>query len=411
MTQNPSFAVQLLEKIGTPLAGAIEAVPLQGENQEVEAAKLMAQMLGQAVQVSISLNTTLDLKEDEQQADSTRVALAALVAPLIADFYKKNARVPEEQDLKRITKSLEAVLVFSENFTPASDEASRLSTINHAVPLFDSTQVMLVTLQALTPVISAIAEFPFGLSETKFIQDVSDRLEKDAANIAGSDGKFGELLVFKALAKLYAECHLAETERLLGIDDGERAELSTDPIWERYETKLAMVKALTGSGSDSAAVSSQGAAPLPVADVSEDVPVPPSEPPAVEPPPVEAAPIPEAPAEAPPSAAEPAAAPSSGGPMGFFAKQDAASEPPAPAPVEAPAEPVAQDSPQPPAEPVPETPPAATPEPPASAPVEVPAEPPSTDAPADNSAPPSGGGPMSFFKPGPKSDDDNSGAT
>ena len=387
MAQNPDFAIQLLEKIGAPLAAAVESVPLQGDNQEAEAAKLMAKMLGQTVQVSISLGGTLDLKETEQQADSTRVALAALVAPLIANFYSKNARVPEDQDLKRITKSLEAVLVFSENFSPASEEASRLTTIHHAAPLFDTTQAMLVTIQALTPVISAIAEFPFGLGETKLIQDVSDKLEKDAAEIVadgGFSGKLSELLVFKALAQIYAECHLSETNRLLGAGDEERAELSIDPVWENYETKLAMVKALTGAGNETEQPAGGNVAPDPVLEEQ------PAEPPpaATETPVVEPQPAPSA-ETPPPAQPAPSSAPPTGGPMGFFTKKEDS----APPPTAAETPPAVPPSPPPP--PVAETPPA---QPPAQAEDSSPPPPP----------PASSGGPMGFFAK--KDNTDNSGA-
>ena len=363
MVENPKFAIKILEKIGAPLAAAIEAVPLKGEDTEVEAAKIMAQMMGQAVQISIALNASLNITEsDEGQADSTRLALAALAAPLLADFYRQNERVPEDQDIKRIIKAQEAVLAFAENFSAASEEKSRLTTIDHDAPFFDETQVSLAVLQALTPVIGAIAEFPFGQSETKLLQDVADRLKTDAADIA-KNGKLGEVMAVKALAQLYADCHRAETQRLASASDENRGELSLDPVWEAYRIRVAMIDAVMGT--ETGATGTQDtSAPSPAAEK-----------PPIAPPPQESAPAQEqAPAAAPPA---------SGNPMGFFKPGGGQTDNPATPPA-APAETASS---APPAETPPSTPPA---EDKASG---------SSDNPPTN--------PMGFFKPGAKKEDDS----
>ena len=369
MAQNSKFAIQLLEKIGAPLAAAIESVPLKGEDADVESAKLMAQMLGQAVQVSIALNNSLGVTESEEQADSTRLALAALAAPLLAGFYRQNERVADDQDIKRIVKSLEAVLAFAENFTPAAEENSRLATIDHDSPLFDETQASLVVLQSMTPVIQAIAEFPFGQSETKLMQEVSDKLKAKAADINGSSGnKLGELMALKALAQLYADCHAAETARLASASDENRGELSLDPVWAAFDTKVAMVETIMGTESGATA---GGETPQPAAQESA-------------PPPAEA-PVEKTEAPAP---ADPPAETSSG-PMGFF-KPGAKTEQPPPA-AETPPVPQVEET------------KAEAPPPPADQPSEPPAAEPPSGAP---------GNPMGFFKPGAKkegNDGENSG--
>lgn len=368
MVQNSKFALRVLEKIGAPLAAALEAHVPDGDDQEVESAKLMAQMMGQAVQVSIALNSSLNIVESEEQADSTRLALAALAAPIIAEFYRQNGRVPEEQDIKRIIKSQEAVMAFAENFTAADEGKSRLTTIEHDSPLFDQTQMSLVVLQTMTPVISAIFEFPFGQSETKLLQEVGDRLQKDAGTIVSKESgdDLGKVMVIKALAEIYTECHRAETARLATASDENRGELSLDPVWKSYQTKLAMVEVITGgqTGAPSTVNNSGDVAPSNTPIVEQQSPV----------------------ASAPPAdATPPTTAPPSGGPMGFF-KAPGASAPPAEA-----AAPVTPT----PAAPV--TPSTETPPPP-----EVPPTAPAGDA---DTAPPSG--PMGFFKPGVKKPDDD----
>jgi hypothetical protein len=364
MVQNSKFTIQLLEKIGTPLAAAIESVPLSGEDQEVQSAKIMAQMLGQAVQISISLNALFNIVEEEAQADSTRLALAALAAPLLADFYRHNERVPEDQDIKRLVKSLESVVAFADNFSAAEEGKSRLSTLDHDAPLFDKTQSALVVMQVLVPVMTAVSEFSFGQSEPKLMQNITSKLEKMAADIAKNaklSDKLSELMILKALAALYAECHRSETQRLASATsekDEALGELSLDPVWEAFGTRTAMVEVIVGIKSNDVAAAST-VAPTPVVPVTP------------------------APEQSEPAAAAPAA--SSSSPMGFFKTPDAAATTPeTSAPVPGTTSEVAAPPPAPAVEPV--------------APVI-----PTAEAPADT--PPSS--PMGFFKPGAKKTEDD----
>jgi hypothetical protein len=351
MVQNSKFTIQLLEKIGAPLAAAIESVPLSGEDQDLQSAKIMAQMLGQAVQVSISLNASFNIVEEEAQADSTRLALASLAAPLLADFYKQNEHVPEDPDIKRLIKSLESVVAFADNFSAAEEGKSRLTTLDHDAPLFDKTQSALVVMQAMGPVMSAIAEFSFGQSEVKLMQDIAGKLEKTAADIAKSanlNDKLSELMVLKALAALYAECHRSETQKLANAapdSEAARAELSLGPVWEAFGVRTAMIEAVLGLENNSGVTTASAVAPAPVAAVPTSEPV------------ATAVPV--------------------GGPMGFFKKPDVAV---------APAEPIVAETPE----------PVSTPETPAVATAE--------EAMAPSEAPPSS--PMGFFKPGVKKADD-----
>lgn len=308
MVQNSKFTVQLLEKIGAPLASAIESVPLDGDDTDVQAAKIMAQLMGQAVQISIALNTALNVVEDGAQADSTRLALASLAAPLLADFYRNKERVPEDQDIKRLTKSLEAVIAFADNFSAAEDEKSRLATIDHDAPLFDKTQSTLVVMQAMTPALIAIGEFSFGQSETKLTQDVAGKIEaaaKDIAQKTNLTDKLSELMIVKALAALYADCHQSQTQKLANDSSDEaRGELSLDPVWEAFGKKVAMIETVMGIEvqanvpSGDAVAPAVAAAPVVTAEAS----------------------APQAPPAAAPATATPSSPPSN--PMGFFKKPD-----------------------------------------------------------------------------------------
>ena len=346
MTNNPTFSVQLLEKIGAPLLASIEKRVMGDEEQT---ATIMAQLLALSVQMSTSLYNALDIKEAEDQMDSTRLALAALSAPLVAQSFERQGQAPSEENIKRMCEALEAVLTFGENFTPASNQKSRLHTVSHDEILFDDNQPMLMTIQAMVPVINAVEEFSFGQGRRKLVQDVAMKLQSftdEVVKKTGGGDKVQELVIFKALASLYASCHRAETARVSSDNTTDRDNVSLDPVWENFETKISMVEALMGFESDAVAASQDTQAPAVEAAVTV----------------TQEAPVQQAEAEKP-------AASNGGGPMGFFKKPDADAPPiSAPAPVTE------------------------------SAPAAATTETPKSDAGASAS-------PMGFFKPGAKKEE------
>lgn len=358
MTPRAAFLIELLDKLGGPLMAAVES---RASGDNVGESKTIAALLGQSVQLGMSLSQTIDTG-DEQEADSLRVALTALSGPMIAELYRVQGRPPSEEDTKRLAKALEAVVTFAENFTPAAGHTARLKTLGTDRPLFDAAQSHIFYFSAMVPVLGAIAEFPFGQNETALVQEVAEKLAvrarslREALSGSGSDMaevSFTELMILHSLARVYAECHKAETKRLLDMEEPE-ASPSLDPVWKAFDLRLSMLETLLNVA-------------LPSSDdgpVASPVPAPPPS---------------KAPAAAAPASQEPSAPPGEGNPMTFFSKGPA-------------------DTDATPSEPPPEAaPPPASPETPPLAP---PAE----------SVPPSGekSNPMAFFRPGAKKGTDDS---
>ncbi|NQZ13729.1 MAG: hypothetical protein HRT94_02740 [Alphaproteobacteria bacterium] len=376
MTQQSAFLIKTLEKIGAPLAAAIEEVSqrtrgdMEVAAREVEDAKIMAQLLGQTVQVSLSLGGALIQASDEEKADAQRLAVASLIAPIIANYYRQNGEAPDDAALGRITKSLEASVAFAENFNPSAEDGARLSILGEDTLIFDSAQKNITALDALVPVVKAIGEFPFGHSETKLLQEVSGKLKEKAAAMNIGGDALSEMLLLKSLAKIYSDCHLAEVQKLSQSSNEERGELSIDPVWQAFDTRVAMVGVLLGMAPAEQTTAATGGAPNPVAE--QPVPAQPS--------PAAAAPVtPPAQPVAQPTTA-PAAPAGGGNPMSFFSGGGDNAAPSAPA---ASAQPTAQAP--------------SAPTQPTTAPA-VPTQP-AAQPPA---APAGGGNPMSFFKPGSK---------
>ena len=268
-------------------------------------AETMAQLLAQTTAMSTMLYGSLDIKENEQEADQTRIALASLVAPFVAEFYLKRKKVPQEDNLKRMIKSLEAVLLFGDNFKPAVDGKSRLQTMDGKGVLFDKDQPTMVMVQAMVPVVNAVEEFSFGEARPKLIKKISAKLQEKADEITKKQkqpDKFTELLIFKSLAGLYADCHRNETRRVLS-DSKASENLSAEPVWNSFDVKVKMIETLLSADAvgDSTA-SAGGVAPTSALPEQEQV----------EEQPAAATPV-EAPVTPPPATETPSAPAATGG--------------------------------------------------------------------------------------------------
>lgn len=304
MAPRTHFLVQLLQKLGAPLMGAVNAHSAGDASAEKDA-QTMASLLSESIKISISLSQAMNLKNDDGDADAIRVSLAALASGLVADSYRQTGRVPSENDVRRISKALESVIVFADNFAPASEHAKRLQTLDTTPPFIDPVQANIYSIHALAPAISAIAEFSFGQQDTRLIQDVADRLgakAKDLLSTYGGGNAMSELVILQALGQIYAGAHRAETARLKAKGDDGAA--SIDSVWTAFEKQVAMLSVLLGAASGGSVSSSGGGGAVKPA-VAE---------------PIQEAPV--APPAAPAESTPPAAAPPAGGnPMAFFKKK------------------------------------------------------------------------------------------
>ena len=301
MDSRTQFLLQLLQKLGAPLMRAVSSQPNADDTGEKDASVLAA-LLSESVKAGISLSQAMNLKTDDGDADAIRVCLATLAGGLIASSYEQTGRIPSETEGRRISKALEAVIVFADNFAPAAEHAQRLKTLDDTPPFFDAVQTNIYAVHALLPAIAAIGEFSFGQSETKLIQDVSERLGANAKDMQGSLGgnanPMGEIVVLQALGQVYAGVHRAETKRLKA-QGGDSAAASMESVWAAFDKQKTMLDVLVQSmgGGSMSAGGNGGKAVKP-----ETAP--------------EAAPA-AAPAEAPPPSSPPAGA----SPMAFFKKK------------------------------------------------------------------------------------------
>lgn len=415
MNQRAQYLIQILEKIGAPLLGAVADVSARVEKINAkdqddlarQDAQRVAELLARSIQISIDLGQKMDLASMPDQGESFRLALAALAGDVVADQYRTIGRLPAEGDVARAVTAFEAVLTFSENFIPSPENIARLQQMRADGRSVDAQQTILQSVQAFLPVINAIGAFPFGQPEKKLIQDVSERLlatmfeltQKIFGNTLDETTRpFAELAILRALAALYAESHKAETRRLMGLSEELRMQqtMNLDPVWAAFETRAAMLEVLSlslipgANGQQGAGSKAPSVTPPPVQQAQQTPPPappvqqpmqqqsapaqPPVQKPAIfggaptQPPAAPAQPVvaPPPPVSAPPAPppVPPAAPPAGGNPLAMFAKKPAGETPP----------------------PAPPAPPPAAAAPPPSSPEETPPQQPPAS------------GPMSFFK-------------
>lgn len=361
MSSRAEYLIQILEKLGSPLMAAIIGQPAQTKSADDAAlvdAQKIASLLAKSVQAGIDMGNAADMGRAGLQDDSLRVALTALAAPLVAEQFRRSGRVPGDADIKRIVTALQAVMSFSENFTPSPENIERLKTLAAEGRAPDGHQVDIQYIHAFVPVINALGAFSFGQAEQKLIVDVASRLTARASEMGNSllgavpepERKLCELVLLRALAPLYAASHQAETARLTALSDEQRmaqasgGSSSLDAVWRGFETRAQMLEMLAKSllPGSVAAAGKAGDSKAPAAPAVLQSPAP------AQPAPVQSTPV------QPPPAQSPA---HTGNPMAMFAKPKDAAEPPVP--------------------------------PMAPPPVAPPSSPPSS---------PPGGNPMSFFK-------------
>ena len=167
MNSRTAYLIQIIEKIGHPLLDAVSQKS-SANGADANEAQNLAELLAKTVQLSIELGKMIEIEKTEpEQSDSLRIALAGLASPIIADQYKNLSKAPGDDELKKLGSALEAVMTFSDNFTPSKDNADRLKTIHANGLPTDAHQINIQYVQAFAPVAHVVSSFSFGQAEKK----------------------------------------------------------------------------------------------------------------------------------------------------------------------------------------------------------------------------------------------------
>jgi len=252
MNPRTDLLLSLLEKLGLPLIEAVHGSPQKLAPDPAREAERLKELLNASKTLGQELRKTLDLPLDSDKK-SIRIALTALAAQVVAAQYKNSGKGFSEQDIKRITSGLEAVLVFSDDLVPEEQSLEALRTLADNFALFGGLQIHLHLLDAFLPVIRAVSFFSFGQSGSRMVKEVAEKLVIRAAqlrvNLFGetldpNEARVAELSILRLLSSLYSDCHISETERFIKLQESARLAIQPSTIWDLFEQRVLMLEAL-----------------------------------------------------------------------------------------------------------------------------------------------------------------------
>lgn len=245
----------IMHDIGLPvIQGIVEVAQDRSEKKVVED---ITELLKKTIDNAEEIKSLLDLLEDEEKDVSVRLNLATLSCHIIAAYYQKNGRLPTEAELKRSVSSVDLLLTFSENYIPMERLDGVYPEHLRGLSPLSRTVANLVYLKYYVPLIDAVAEFSFGKTKTKMIQDVSEKLRHKATelthllmgmSVSEAEQKSSELLILSSLIPLYCSCHNKEKDRIMALDEKtrnqEKSDDQIDNIWKIFEKRMEMLTLL-----------------------------------------------------------------------------------------------------------------------------------------------------------------------
>lgn len=246
--------VAVLKNIVTPLLQAITDVKAAQKNQEPSTPEKEAETLSQLVDGALRLSSASAASLNEAREpleDTVRWMLVNAAAHNVAARFRATGTMPSDDDTDNMVKSVFAIKDKFQSQAVASGES-----VPNTMGIFRAKM-----LEALVPVVNAVAQYSFGRAEHALLAQVTERLLKVADQVtrglapAGCTPKDWRLLcwsVLQAAGFLYSDCHFAEADRLLYMEKEERdnyfKEHDNMPplhfVWQSFDQRMAMLATL-----------------------------------------------------------------------------------------------------------------------------------------------------------------------
>lgn len=253
--QHTAALLKAFERIGAPLITAVSEVQ-SWSGPETETPEHDAELLAQLISTTVSVSQKVADRIGAQQhpdADWVRWSVAAVMSPVVATQYRVTGKPLNDREAGRIVSAVDAVSAFAADYTEGAFGRDALELDDAP-----AAGLRIKAVNALVPVIGAIARFAFGHPEQKLIRDVLQALQGRVDRVTGrlldtvvdeEERVRFELGILNAAGQLYAECHYAEMDRLLDMSAEERADyarehnntLPMEPVWEAFDLRMEML--------------------------------------------------------------------------------------------------------------------------------------------------------------------------
>lgn len=240
----PQALMAAFRQVGLPLLQALAETP-EADDPKPEAfnGKKFAALVDSAVALSRELAARLDEKETW--------ALAGAASQIAAASFKATGEPLSAEEAHKLAGNLLELQARFQESLPDNSEPSPATAAAFRVRM----------MEAMVPVIGAVAQYAFGRPEHLLLAEIAERLLKttDQATrtLAPPGAKPGEwrLLywnILRAAGQVYAESHYAEADRLLYMKPDERTAYFTQhgnmpplaPVWQIFNQRMAMLATL-----------------------------------------------------------------------------------------------------------------------------------------------------------------------
>lgn len=235
-------------QVGMPLLQALAENP-SGENSGVSAEKFST-LVDSTILLIKELSKQL-VTGDEQLDPGVRWALAGSASQVVAASYKANGHAMPPEDVKHMASVAASLQQTFKTQLPAGSDG-----LPNTVATFRAKMM-----EAMVPVIGAVAQYSFGRAEHALLAEVAEKLVKISDQVtrslavAGSTPEQWRILcwnVLRASGQIYTECHFAEADRLLYMNPEDRAAYFAQhgqvipmvQVWQAFNQRMAMLATL-----------------------------------------------------------------------------------------------------------------------------------------------------------------------
>jgi hypothetical protein len=243
------------KQIGMPLLQALADTPANKQGSADAAPTQNSAQFNAMVDGTIALSRELagQLGGSEDQVEAwVRWALAGASSQIVAAHFKATGQPLPLEEAKRLASIAIALQGKFKSMMPNVATEPMPNT----VATFRAKMM-----EAMVPVVGAMAQYSFGRAEHALLAEVADRLVKTADQVtralapSGSNPEQWRLLcwhVLKAAGQIYTESHYAEADRLLYMNPDERAAYFAQhgnippmtQVWQSFNQRMAMLATL-----------------------------------------------------------------------------------------------------------------------------------------------------------------------
>lgn len=202
--------------------------------------------------VRLSRELAKEIGAEEEALDpAVRWALAGSASQVVAASFRATGEAMDEAAAQKIVAIAASLQEKFKSQIPAGGE-----TLPNTVATFRAKMM-----EAMVPVIGAVAQYAFGRAEHELLAEVAERLVKTADQVTralaapGLTPEEWRLLcwnILRAAGQIYTESHYSEADRLLYMNPEDRAsyfaqhgdQVPMAQVWQSFNQRMAMLATL-----------------------------------------------------------------------------------------------------------------------------------------------------------------------